>query len=102
MSKIEQLHEFLKENPDDSFLRFALALEFIKAVNYDEALKLFKLLVEQDPDYLATYLHYGNLLGATGNTSMAEKIYAQGIAVAKAQSKIKARQELEQALFLLD
>jgi len=102
MSKIEQLREFLKENPGDSFLRFALALEFIKIENFDDALKLFKLLVEEDPQYLATYLHYGNLLSATGNSSLAEKIYTIGIDIANAQNKIKARQELEQALFLLD
>lgn len=102
MSKIEQLSEFLKENPDDAFINYALALEYIKINHKEKAIELFKFLVSKEPNYLATYLHYGNLLAEIGETTQAASIYEKGIVVAGSQNNMKAKGELEQALFILD
>jgi Flp pilus assembly protein TadD len=102
MSKIEQLKELLKENPNDTFLNYALALEQVKLHNYNEAVIIFQLLVKNEPKYLATYLQLGNLLSELGQNKQAEDIYLKGIEIAISQNKQKAKQELEKALFLLD
>ncbi len=102
MSKIEQLHELLKENKKDTFLRYALALEHIKLKEVELAKNIFQEIIIEDPNYLATYYQYGNLLAETGDNSLAEVIFKKGIDIATTQNKLKTRQELEQALFLLD
>lgn len=102
MSKIEQLQNLLIETPTDSFLNYALALEFVKANEHAKAEVIFDKLIRHDANYLATYLQYGNLLAIIGNNEKAACIYEMGIKIAAAQNNIKTRQELEQALFLLD
>lgn len=102
MSKINQLLEFLKENPKDPFINYALALEYCKLNNFEKANELFQLLTLHHPDYLATYLHYGNLLAQSGKSEEASVIYTKGIEVALAQKNMKAKGEIEQALWMLD
>jgi tetratricopeptide (TPR) repeat protein len=102
MSKIEQLCEFLKENPDDAFINYALALEYLKINNKEKSIELFQLLTIKHCDYLPTYLHYGNLLAEIGNTEQAALTYEKGIDVACSQKNTKAKGELQQALFILD
>ncbi len=102
MSKIEQLREFLKENPDDAFFQYALALEYMKENQIALAKNIFENLIIKEPDYLATYYQYGNVLANEGQLNLAEEIFKKGILIANSQNKLKTRQELEQALFLLD
>ena len=42
MNKIDQLKQFLKATPNDSFLQHALALEYIKLGNDEDAKLLFE------------------------------------------------------------
>jgi tetratricopeptide (TPR) repeat protein len=102
MSNIAQLKEFIKDSPKDSFLLYALALEHVKIKEYDEAINIFQMLIEEDEEYLATYYQYANILAELGQTNEAEVIYKKGIEIASQQNKIKTKQELEQDLFLLD
>ena len=102
MSKLETLQEMLLETPNDPFLFFAMALEHLKLNNTQEAVSLFEKLHEQHPTYLATYLHFGNLLSELGKSEKAELVFNEGIALAKSQQKLKAMLELQQALFLMD
>lgn len=102
MNKIAQLQALLKDDPQDTFLRYALALEHVKLNELAQAVNIFDSLVETEPQYLATYLQYGNLLAQMGQIEKAEGVFRKGIEIAKIQSKFKAQQELEQALFLLD
>lgn len=102
MSKIKQLQELLKENPKDAFLRYALALEHVKQKELSLAKNIFEELIQEEPDYLATYFQFGNLLAETGDYALAEQTFKKGIEVATQQNKLKTRQELEQAMFLLD
>ena len=102
MTNIEHLNELLKENKKDTFLLYALALEHVKINDFLKAKNIFQQLIIEDPNYLATYFQYGNLLAQIGDLKLAEVIFKKGIDIATTQNKIKTRQELEQALFLLD
>jgi tetratricopeptide (TPR) repeat protein len=102
MSKIDQLQELLKTNENDTFLLYALSLEFIKLKEISKSIQIFQYLIENVPNYLATYYQYGSLLNEIGDTRNAEIIYKKGIEIAEAQNNIKTKQELESALFLLD
>ncbi len=102
MNKIDQLQEFLKENPKDTFLRYALALEYVKDNEINLAITIFEELILNDPQYLATYFQFGQLLAELGQNIRAELVFKNGIEIAKLQNNSKTCQELEQALFLLD
>src|SRR5262245_1197900 len=68
MNRIEILKGFLKDNPDDSFSRYALALEYAKLGQHDDAVREFETVKKNDPDYVATYFQLGQLYQKIGQT----------------------------------
>lgn len=94
MSRIEQIGNFLKDAPNDCFLKHALALEYIKAGDDEKALQLFEENRTFDPTYVATYYHLGKLLEKSGDTEQAIAIYAQGMEYARAAGDNHAYSEL--------
>ena len=96
--KIKKLVQFLKKNPDDSFTRFALALELIKQNEVSKAGVLFESILEQDPGYLGVYYHLGKLYEQTGRHSDARNLYHEGIRLAKEQGELRTELELKDAL----
>src|SRR5690606_6202887 len=101
MTRIEQLRQFLKETPDDPFLHYALTMEYIKLGRHDEALENFEKLVEDYPDYLGTYYHFGKLLEKQGEKDRAANVYNLGINLARSKRNMHALGELQGALNLL-
>ena len=61
MNRIEILRGFLEDNPKDSFSRYALALEYVKAGQSDDAVREFETVKKNNPDYVATYFQLGQL-----------------------------------------
>ena len=78
MSRIEKLLEYLKTADKDSFLQHALALEYIKVGNDEEARKLFNELLLREPTYVGSYYHLGKLLERVGDFDKALRIYTSG------------------------
>ena len=79
MSRIEKLLEFLAKSPADSFLKHALALEYIKIDNDDEAQKLFNEILLNEPGYVGSYYHLGKLLERKADLPAAMDIYKKGM-----------------------
>jgi tetratricopeptide (TPR) repeat protein len=98
MNRIEILKGFLSENPNDSFSRYALALEFAKIGQNDDALREFETVKSNDPAYVATYFQLGQLYAKLGRTHEAEKTFRTGITVAASAGDEHTRSELEGAL----
>ena len=94
MDRIEKLQELLKINPDDSFVRHALALEYIKLGKNAEARELFERLLEKQPGYVGSYYHLGKLLERVGETQQAIKVYEKGMEQAKKAGDNHAYNEL--------
>ncbi len=99
---MEMITEMLQKNPDDTFLNYAAALEHKKDKKPRKAIKIFKKIVSQDPDYLATYYQLGKLLEEVGKTEEAIEVYTSGRELAKKTKDIKAMGELSEALMILD
>jgi tetratricopeptide (TPR) repeat protein len=98
MSRIDILKGFLEENPNDSFSRYALALEYAKLERNDDALREFESVKKNDPDYVATYYQLGQLHQKMGQRHEAEKTFRTGITVAAKAGDEHTRSELEAAL----
>ncbi|HMG35699.1 MAG TPA: tetratricopeptide repeat protein [Blastocatellia bacterium] len=97
-SRLELLEEFLSQDPNDSFSRYALALELEKAGDPDRALSELSEVVTRDPNYVGAYYHLGRLLSKAGRTDEARSIYQRGLTVATAANDQRARSELQEAL----
>lgn len=97
MSRIEKLLEYLEMNDKDSFLQHALALEYIKVGDDDEARKLFNEILLREPTYVGSYYHLGKLLERQGNFEKAIKIYDRGMEEAKRADDRHSLNELQMA-----
>jgi predicted Zn-dependent protease len=98
MDRIAMLEGFVAQRPDDPFPRYGLAMELTRVGRVDDALAAFAALVARLPDYLPTYLMYGNALAAAGRGGEAAAIYRRGIDLARSKGDGKTLGELEGAL----
>ena len=97
MDRIEKLNEFLQSNPADSFVRHALALEYVKLGDDLAARKLFEELLEKDPAYVGSYYHLAKLLERNNATEEAIRWYEKGMEQAKKMRDEHTWQELRSA-----
>ena len=97
MDRIGKLHEFLQLNPGDSFVRHALALEYVKIGDDLAARRLFEELLEKDPSYVGSYYHLAKLLERNNATEQAIQWYEKGMEQAKKINDNHAWQELRGA-----
>ena len=97
MDRVEKIKEMLLENPRDSFLNHALALEYIKLGNDGDARKLFESILVNEPGYIGSYYHLAKLLERTGKTDDAIKVYEKGMDEAKKAGDNHSLSELKSA-----
>jgi len=76
-------------------------MEYVKLGENGEALKGFEKLVQNYPDYLGTYYHFGKLLEKEGEKDRAVEVYSAGINLARNKRNMHALSELQGALNLL-
>jgi len=98
MDRIQTLKEYLEAEPTDQFLRYALALEFLKNGLDQEAGLLFELLVFDSPDYLPVCYHFGKLLVKQGRTELALAEFKRGMTLAQKVGDKHTYAELSGAL----
>ena len=101
-TRLELLKRYLQEEPSDSFLRYALALEFIGLNDTKQAYEQLEKLLNDDPDYLAGYYMAGKTAEGLGQISVAKNWYEKGIEIARRQKDPHTLNELSEALILLD
>ena len=98
MSRIEKLQEYMKTSGKDSFLQHALALEYIKVGDDDEARKLFNEILLREPTYIGSYYHLGKLLERVADFERAIRVYKRGMQEAKKAGDNHSYNELNGAL----
>lgn len=101
-SKIKKLAGYIKNNPDDSFSKFALALEFLKEDRLNKARILFEDIQEKDPEYDGVYYHLGKLYERSGLLEDALNTYKKGVEVAANNKNKRNVSELKEALAELE
>ena len=94
--RLKLLKEYLKEDPDDPFNWYAVAIEYLDQHPTD-ALPYFEELLEKHENYVGTYYHAANLFNLLGNKERAEKTYQKGLRISLAQGDRHAHRELQNA-----
>jgi len=97
MDRIQKIKEFLLQQPNDSFLQHALALEYIKLGNDEEARKLFEQILTRDPAYIGSYYHLAKLFDRNQQREDAIKVYEKGMEEAAKAGENHAYGELRSA-----
>ncbi len=97
MDRTERILEFLKAQPNDNFLRHALALEYLKINENEKAKELFLAILNESPDYIGSYYHLAKLLEQMGEKEAAISWYEKGMAAAKEVKDQHSYNELQGA-----
>jgi Tfp pilus assembly protein PilF len=97
-SRLVSLLEMLEKEPDDSFLMYAVALEYISAGDLYEAEKFLKKLIAADPGYTAAYMQYAQLKEKQDKIDEAKELYKKGIDAANKAGDKKTAKEMEDFL----
>jgi Tfp pilus assembly protein PilF len=96
--RVTKLQAFLEQQPNDSFLQHALALEYIKLGDDAAARSLFETILQREPGYTGSYYHLGKLLERQGDETAAIAVYEKGMEVCKERGETHAYGELRGAL----
>jgi lipopolysaccharide biosynthesis regulator YciM len=96
-NRLQKLLEFLESEPNDEFLQYALATEYLRLNEVDKALQYFENLVANHPNYTGTYYHLGKLYETLGRKDEAIQIYQKGMLITKQKRDNHAFSELQSA-----
>jgi tetratricopeptide (TPR) repeat protein len=100
-SRLTQLQQMLSENPEDAFLMFAIAKEYEKLEDLEQALKYYTALRTDHANYVGTYYHLGKLYEQLKHPQQAVEVYEEGISIARQAGDHHAHQELAGARLAL-
>jgi tetratricopeptide (TPR) repeat protein len=95
--RIQKLLGFYHANSKDQFIIHALALEYKKEGDFQEAIRYFQQNIEIDENYVATYYHLGKLYESLDNEKDAIAIYEKGMQIAQSINDRHALSELRSA-----
>lgn len=95
--RIEKLKEFLATDPNDSFIKHALAMEYLGLGQEATARRLLEEVLERDAGAVGSYYQLGRLLEKAGETALALQWYKKGMAAAGAAGEKRAYNELQAA-----
>jgi Tfp pilus assembly protein PilF len=95
--RVEQLKQFIREDPADPFNYYALALEYAKT-DESKALEILNDLIQRHKDYVPSYYQLAKLYERVGQKKSAIETFLNGIEIARQQNDLKTLRELDAAL----
>ena len=101
--RLQALERMLQAEPDDVFLNYALALEYLRDPSAITLAGLqLKKVLSLDTDYIAAYYQLGKLSESAGKMQEALEFYNKGLAVAEKKKDNKSAGEFREAIFMLE
>lgn len=97
-SRREMLEKFVAQKPADAFARYGLAMECAMEGDHQAATEHFEKLLHNDPNYVAGYFQFAQLLARLGRVNDARRLLSDGIVVAQKAGDMHARDEMQSAL----
>lgn len=94
--RLQQLLEFHQEDESDPFIKYGIALEYLK-FNPQKAGEWFSKILTEHPSYHPVYYHAGKFYEESGEPEKALSIYKTGIELCKTLGEAHALKELQNA-----
>ncbi|MDA7978309.1 MAG: hypothetical protein MPJ50_06005 [Pirellulales bacterium] len=99
----DKIEELLRDDPQDEFLRYSLAMELLKEESQlARSLDLFTELQQGEPPYVPAFFMAGQKLAELNRKDEARQTLTKGIAVAESQQNDHAAREMREFLASLD
>lgn len=93
-----KIEEMLREEPDDVFLRYSLAMEMCSEGEEDNALKLFAALCDETPPHVPAFFRSAQVHADQERWEAAREFLRRGIAAAREQNDLHAAAEMSEML----
>ena len=94
--------DMLQKEPEDVFLNYALAMEYLGVDNLAAAIHQFEKTLQIDPNYLPCFYQLGQVNEKLDDPDKALDYYKQGADLARSQNNHKALGELQRAIWMLE
>ena len=91
----QQLEDLLADDPNDAFLRYALAMECAGEGNDEEALRCLRRVFADKLDYVPAYMQAGKILMRLERLDEARATFKDGITLAQRLGDAHAAGEME-------
>lgn len=91
----QQIEALLAEDPDDPFLRYGLAMEYVGQHDDATAVRYFRELIAASPDYVPAHQQIGQALARLERVAEARAAFTQGVAVARRAGEQHAADEMQ-------
>lgn len=98
----EMIFDMLLNEPNDLFLNYALAMEYLGTNDLQMAEAQLQKTLSIDSSYLPCFYQLGQTWEKLGDTGKALDFYRQGLELAKSQNNRKAQGELSEAIWMLE
>jgi tetratricopeptide (TPR) repeat protein len=92
-SRLDQLFDLHKEEPEDPFILYAIALEYKKS-DLEKSSSYLRKILNEHSDYLAAYYHAAEVFLKQEKYEEAESTLEKGMKVANKQQDFHTFQEL--------
>ena len=94
----EKFEAMLADEPEDQFLRYALAMEYEKEGQYEKSLDFLRGLMADDPPHVPSFFMAGQHLTKQNRIDEARTILREGIEHARQQGNSHAAGEMSEFL----
>jgi tetratricopeptide (TPR) repeat protein len=100
--RIGQLEEFLKQDPNDLFSLFAMAMEFQSLERFADALEYFDRVLAIDSHHVPVYYQKAQILVKLVKIDDARNTLKAGMPEAVKSGQLHARDRMQELLDILD
>ncbi|MDP9174876.1 MAG: hypothetical protein M3O30_13585 [Planctomycetota bacterium] len=100
--RLQKIQTMLEKSPGDTFLLYALAIEYKNSGNKALALESLDKVIQHDWGYCYAYYQKGQILEQEGDIETARKVYREGIDAAERKGDQHAREEISGALSMIE
>jgi tetratricopeptide (TPR) repeat protein len=100
-NRLEILQQMVSQDPNNTFARYGLAMEYANGGNHEQAVIEYRALLSRDENYAAAYYHGGQSLEKLGRVDEAKTLYEAGLVVTRRKGDSHTHAEIEAALSLL-
>lgn len=96
--RLQKLAEMLEKQPNDTFLLYAMGMEYLGMGDVNVAEKYFNQVLEVDSNHIATHYQLGILFTQQNRENEAQLVLEKGFELAKQKGDLKTQNELRSAL----